>query len=63
MGPAQVKNVGPLTGSTVRELQQMTQLTKARTLIAGTKRMVGGKSRSYLRIIDTASGELLFVRP
>ena len=63
MGPAQVTNVGPLTGSTARELQQVRQLTKARTLIAGTKRMADGKSRIYLRLIDTASGELLFVRP
>lgn len=59
IGPARVTTVGPLTGSTAEELQQTARLTKARTLLTGTKRHVGSNTRISVRLLDTASGELL----
>jgi serine/threonine protein kinase/tetratricopeptide (TPR) repeat protein len=59
IGPAPVTNVGPLTGSTAEELQQMARVTKARTLLAGTKRRVGSGTRISIRLLDTATGKLL----
>ena len=55
-------NVGPLTGSTAEELQQIARLTKARTLLAGTKRHVGTGTRISVRLLDAATGELLLAR-
>ena len=62
IGPARVTNVGPLTGSTAEELQQIARLTKARTLLAGTKRHVGSGTRISVRLLDAATGELLLAR-
>ena len=59
IGPARVTNVGPLTGSTAEELQQIARLTKARTLLSGTKRHVGSGIRISVRLLDAATGELL----
>ncbi|MEY2488795.1 MAG: eukaryotic-like serine/threonine-protein kinase [Verrucomicrobiota bacterium] len=62
IGPARVTNAGPLTGSTAEELQQTARLTNARTLLTGTKRQVGSNTRISVRLLDAASGELLFAR-
>jgi len=61
-GPARVTNVGPLTGSTAEELQQMARQTKSRTLITGTKRHVAGGLRISVRLLDAATGESLLAR-
>ena len=55
-------NVGPLTGSTAEELQQIARLTKARTLLTGTKRHVESGIRISIRLLDAATGELLLAR-
>jgi serine/threonine protein kinase/tetratricopeptide (TPR) repeat protein len=62
IGPARVTNAGPLTGSTADELQQIARLTKARTLLTGTKRHVGSGTRISVRLLDAATGELLLAR-
>ncbi|HMG04710.1 MAG TPA: tetratricopeptide repeat protein, partial [Chthoniobacterales bacterium] len=62
IGPARVTNVGPFTGSTREEVQQVTRLTNARTLLAGTKRQVGNRLRISIRLLDAATGELLLAR-
>lgn len=62
VGPARVTNVGPFTGSTSDELQQAARLTKARTLLAGTKRHVAGGTRVSIRLLDAGTGELLLAR-
>jgi serine/threonine protein kinase/tetratricopeptide (TPR) repeat protein len=62
IGPARVTNVGPLTGSTAEELQQIARLTKARTLLTGTKRHVGSGTRISVRLLDATTGELLLAR-
>jgi tetratricopeptide (TPR) repeat protein len=62
IGPARVTNVGPLTGSTAEELQQMARLTKARTLLTGTKRHVAGGTRISVRLLDAGSGQMLLAR-
>jgi serine/threonine protein kinase/Tfp pilus assembly protein PilF len=62
IGPAQVTNLGPLTGSTAEELRQMARVTKARTLLAGTKRHTENGTRISIRFLDTATGKLLLTR-
>jgi tetratricopeptide (TPR) repeat protein len=62
IGPARVTNVGTLTGSTAEELQQMARLTKARTLLTGTKRHVAGGLRISVRLLDAATRESLLAR-
>jgi tetratricopeptide (TPR) repeat protein len=62
IGPARVTNAGPLTGSTTEELQQIARLTKARTLLTGTKRHVGSGTRISVRLLDAVTGELLLAR-
>jgi serine/threonine protein kinase/tetratricopeptide (TPR) repeat protein len=62
VGPARVTNAGPLTGSTSEELQQVARLTKARTLLTGTRRHVAGGTRVSVRLLDAATGQLLLAR-
>ncbi len=62
IGPARVTNVGPLTGFTAEEVPQIARLTKARTLLAGTKRQVAGGTRISLRLLDAGTGQLLLAR-
>ena len=62
IGPARVTNAGPLTGSTAEELQQIAHVTKARTLLIGTRRHVGSGTRISIRLLDAATGELLLAR-
>ena len=62
LGPARVTTLGPLTGATAEEFQQMARLTKARTLLTGTKRQVASGARISIRLLDAATGELLIVR-
>ena len=59
IGPARVTNAGPLTGSTAEEVQQMARPTKARTLLAGTKRHVAGGTHLSLRLVDAGTGQVL----
>jgi serine/threonine protein kinase/Tfp pilus assembly protein PilF len=62
IGPARVTNAGLLTGSTAEELQQMARLTKARTLLTGTKRHVGNGIRISIRLLDATTDERLLAR-
>lgn len=62
IGPARVTNVGPLPGAAAEELRQMARLTKARTLLAGTKRQMQNGTRISIRLLDTATGKLLLAR-
>lgn len=62
IGPARVTSAGPLTGSTAEELQQIARVTKARTLLTGTRRHVGNGTRTSVRLLDAASGALLLAR-
>ncbi|MEY2561996.1 MAG: eukaryotic-like serine/threonine-protein kinase [Verrucomicrobiota bacterium] len=59
IAPVRVTNVRTLTGSTTDELQQIARLTKARTLLTGTKRQIGSGTRISIRLMDSSSGELL----
>jgi serine/threonine protein kinase/tetratricopeptide (TPR) repeat protein len=62
LGPARVTNAGPITGSSPEELQQIARLTKARTLLTGTRRHVAGGTRVSFRLLDAGTGQLLLAR-
>jgi serine/threonine protein kinase/tetratricopeptide (TPR) repeat protein len=61
IGPARVTSVERFTDSGAEELQQIARRTKARTLLAGTRRKLGNATRTSLRLLDAATGEVLFV--
>ena len=61
IGPARITELGPAAGATIDDLQQVARLTKARTLLAGTKRQVAGGTRVSIRLHDAASAQILFV--
>ncbi|HMJ06419.1 MAG TPA: protein kinase, partial [Chthoniobacterales bacterium] len=44
------------------DLREANQQTKARTVLTGTKRLIGGKLRVSLRLMSAATGDVLFTR-
>ncbi len=62
-GPAWVKTTNPgfpLEGAGAEEFRKVGQQTGARTVLMGTVRTVQGRKRISLRLLDAATGDLLF---
>lgn len=63
--PARIKTM-PASASvdwaTVEQIRKIGQSAKTRTVLAGTERIIQGKKRISLRLLDAATGELLLVR-
>jgi tetratricopeptide (TPR) repeat protein/TolB-like protein/tRNA A-37 threonylcarbamoyl transferase component Bud32 len=61
-GPARVtiQSGSPLTWATTEDIRRAGQQAKARVVLTGTFRMVQGKQRVSFRLVDPASGVVLF---
>jgi tetratricopeptide (TPR) repeat protein len=62
-GPAQVKTMepgSPLEAAWTQELHRFGQQAGARTVLTGTVRTVQGRKRISIRLLDAATGDLLF---
>jgi len=62
IGPARVKNVESFMDATAQDLPQVARLTKARTLLSGTRRHVASGTRVSIRLLDPVTSEVLFAR-
>jgi tetratricopeptide (TPR) repeat protein/TolB-like protein len=64
LGPARLKTIElgfPLEGGAwAKELRKVGQQTGARTVLTGTVRTVQGRKRISIRLLDAATGDLLF---
>jgi serine/threonine protein kinase/tetratricopeptide (TPR) repeat protein len=64
IGPAQIKSPSPgisLYDTSADEVRKICQSLKTRTLLTGTTRVVEGKKRIALRLLDGRTGEPLFI--
>jgi tetratricopeptide (TPR) repeat protein/tRNA A-37 threonylcarbamoyl transferase component Bud32 len=63
--PARIKTMpsaASVDWATVEQIQKIGQSAKTRTILAGTERMIQGKKRIALRLLDAATGDIRLAR-